>query len=357
MKLPKLNLKEKVSKAGAAATHKLISARKIAAVMLAASLVLSIGFLASPSLRKKSAINSAGSDVMTDMKLIPEIIAYYDGDNLATLSKEPSNAAAYSLVSDALAKVRKTGGYDSVMLIVRSGKQYLCAADSLLGSGQNVYGAGSLLSPDKAVKNLLNKIYDGKSAGGIASDVIESRMGSNSACVLLPVNGINGEVIGVISVETAVRGAPFHIAGAVNLYIVGGVFAVIAVLMALMLFMIVKLMAKTGSDPAGTAAAAAATVAAKTADTAIKKAVQNRVKKAEEKAADKSCEKPADEEKKAPLSAAEIAGSIFGRKKKDEEVNSSNVAQKYPAPEFNDTSDFDTPEIPPLSLPGEEDDV
>ena len=355
MKLPKLNLKEKVSKAGEEASKKLVSARKTAAVMLALSLVLSIGFLASPSLRKKSAINSAGGDVMTDLKLIPEIIAYYDGDNLAALSENPSDAKAYSLVSDSLAKVRKTGGYDSVMLIVKSGKQYLCAADSLLGSGQNVYGAGSLLSPDKAVKNLLNKIYDGKSAGGIASDIVESRMGLNSACVLLPVNGVNGDVVGVLSVETAVKGAPFHIAGAVNLYIVGSVFAVIALLMALILFMTFKLAAKKQPASAETAAAAASAAAAKTADAAVKKAVQNRVKKAEEKAAGTAAEKPLEDEKKSPLTAAEIAGSIFGRKK-DEEVTSSNVAQKYPAPEFNDTTDFDMPEIPPMTLPGEEND-
>ena len=43
-------------------------------------------------------------------------------------------------------------------------------------------------------------------------------------------------------------------------------------------------------------------------------------------------------------------------RKKDEEVTSSNVAQKYPAPEFNDTTDFDMTKIPPMTLPGEEND-
>ena len=278
MKLPNTDIKGKIE--NTATPNKLITARKVAALMLAAAIVISAIFLAAPTLRKKSAINEAGSVVITDMRLIPEIIAYYDSKNLATLSADPSNDQAYAFLSDALAKIRKTGGYDSVIFIIKSGKQYLCAADSLVGTGQNIYSPGSLLSPDKAVKNLLTKIYDGKSEGGIASDIVEDRLGQASACVLLPVNDVNGEVIGVLAVETAIKGVPFHIAGIVNLYVVGAVFALIAVLMAAAVVVSTKL-------------------------------IQNKNTKPEPAPAPK---KTANE-KNAPLSDEDIASSIFGRSK------------------------------------------
>lgn len=244
MKFPKTGIKDKAASANAAARAKLPAARRVTAVILAVSLIAGMAFLLAPTLRKRAAINSAGDTVMRELTAVPSLLAYYDEVNITSLAQDPFDVNAYTLVSEALTVVRTSGGYDSAILVVQSGKQYLCIADSLYGSGLNYYAAGSLLSPDKSVKTLLGKIYSGESDGGVAADIVESRMGESSACVLLPIGDGNGDIIAVLAVETGVKGAPFHIAGAVNLYAVGAVFAVIALIAALMLFMFIKLAQK-----------------------------------------------------------------------------------------------------------------
>ncbi len=223
--------------------------RRLLTLLTVIFLLLSLLAFAEPTAKKKNVLKAVGGAAEESLQLMPAMLSYYDGDLLTTLAANPGESGSYRYVSDALGALRTAGGFDSVTFIVKSEKQYLCAADGLLNSGANTYAAGSLLSPSKSVKSLLDKIWSGKSDGGTAADLIAGRAGGSAACVLLPVFGADESLLGVLAAEISVGEADYHMLGPVNLYVLGGVCLLIAAVLAGILFLLKKLSAKKPPAP------------------------------------------------------------------------------------------------------------
>jgi uncharacterized membrane protein YeaQ/YmgE (transglycosylase-associated protein family) len=214
-------------------------------LVMVIALIFALLAASTPTAKKKNVIATVGGEMISELQLVPSLVSYYDGTLLDTLAQNPADSYSYQYVSEVMATLRAAGGFDSVTLLVSSGNQFLCAADGAAGSGESAYSPASLLSLDSAVKTLASRIVSGKSDGGIVSNLITGRTGESVVCTLLPVYGQSGELAGILSAETSVGDARYHLVGGINLYIVALVFAAIAAACAIVLY----LMGRFGKKP------------------------------------------------------------------------------------------------------------
>jgi|GEM_PF-5490923 len=230
-------------------TPKLTTLRRVLAVLLVICLLVTLLCFATPVTRKKRDISTAGGALEQTLALIPAMLSYYDGSSLAALAENPSNSISALRAANTLNALGEAGGFDAAMFVVRRDKQYVCAADSLFETGKNAYSPGSLLSLDKAVARQLDAIYAGSSAGGTVPALVDGREGGNAACVLLPVKSVENELLGVLWVQSSVGDTQYHMLRSLNLYVAGGIFAAVSLVLALLIFGLSKMQGRPPKTP------------------------------------------------------------------------------------------------------------
>jgi hypothetical protein len=217
--------------------------RRVVRTVAAIALAVAIASFALPALRKGSAISRIGDRTIAELSAFATAVSYSENMAISRLAQSPQIDADFRRLTGLFAQVSIQKDYARMILLTRgSDGQYRVLAD---GAYLENTPAGSYDAPDspylpggqKAIRNILDAIYSGKTAAAYAPDLIARPGGGQAVAVYLPVYGNGAAVLGILGVECDPGGTVYHMVGPVNLTWVGGAAALLAALCVLLLYL------------------------------------------------------------------------------------------------------------------------
>ena len=213
---------------------------KLTAVL---SVVLALICFAAPSVRKGSALRTAGETTMNEMRAAATVVSYYSAQQIDTLAGEPTINTNYKFLAGLLSQLNTQQNYQKSYLLYRSADKVLhCLVDGSYRdnaeSGTDYFAPGGdypISGAYKPVKTVVDKIYSGKITGGYTTELVTRQDFKKVVVTCLPVYGTSHAVVAVLCIETDPGDTAYHMAGSVNLYYAGLTFAAVFALCLLLL--------------------------------------------------------------------------------------------------------------------------
>lgn len=202
-------------------------------LIAALSAALAIVCFVAPAVRKSGALHSLGEKTISEMSAAVTAISYYSAQNISELASEPAANESYKFLAGLLNQINAQQGYDNCYLLFRAHDktlQYLVDGNyrdnALAGTDyfvpEAVYPTSGAY---KAVKNIIDKIYSGKSTGGYTTELITRQDLKKVSATCLPVYGSGHAVVAVLCIETDPGNTAYHMVSSVNLYYAGLILA------------------------------------------------------------------------------------------------------------------------------------
>lgn len=203
---------------------------KLTAVLAA---ITSVICFAAPSVRKSGALRSTGEATMVEMRAAATVVSYYSAQQISDLISEPAVNSNYKFLAGLLSQLNTQQSYQKSYLLYRTNDKTLhCLVD---GSYRDNAAAGAdyfvpgeeypVNGAYKPVKGVVEKIYSGKTTGGYTTELVTRPDFKKVAVTCLPIYGTGHAVTAVLCLETDPGDTAYHMAGAVNLYYAGLIFA------------------------------------------------------------------------------------------------------------------------------------
>lgn len=202
------------------------------------SLLLTVIGITLPISRKSDKIQEAGNQSMLAGDAIAIAMGHYSATSLRLLQEYPSDSAAYRSLCGLLENIREHYGFQDVYTVTRNNMGYFYVLDArYVQSPTDAHAIGSSFSFDtyhKQVKQLLDDIYDGNSAGGFVQKAIPSENGSFIVAAV-PVMA-EDKVLTVLCMDISLNDIQFHKLWFINFHYVSWICGTLAVLSAAALF-------------------------------------------------------------------------------------------------------------------------
>lgn len=203
--------------------NRLMTSRKVRGLLLTLvilSAVVAVISVAIPLNRRKEAINTLGSQSLSEATSLAMSLEYYNSTRLQTLVDYPSQTAYYQSLCGFLSRAKDTLSYDRAYILYQGleGRiAYLADADfgNNLEAGVDYHDIGEEYTDERYTRrcqNILNEQFAGRRDETFVPEILDS----NYITTYLPLKNAQGEVIAVLGVDAKLQYSDFTKYGPIN---------------------------------------------------------------------------------------------------------------------------------------------
>lgn len=184
------------------------------------SAVVAVISVAIPLNRRKEAINTLGSQSLSEATSLAMSLEYYNSTRLQALVDYPSQTAYYQSLCGFLSRAKDTLSYDRAYILYQGleGRiAYLADADfgNNLEAGVDYHDIGEEYTDERYTRrcqNILNEQFAGRRDETFVPEILDS----NYITTYLPLKNAQGEVIAVLGVDAKLQYSDFTKYGPIN---------------------------------------------------------------------------------------------------------------------------------------------
>jgi hypothetical protein len=207
--------------------------RRAAALAAAVFLVLSVICFSLPPVRKKTALTKLGEKTAGELTAFSVALSHYASHDIEVFADNPAVNPFFKELSGLLAKVRSKNRYVALSVVVadKGGKyRYFADADyrdnAVAGIDYRAPGSFYPFEEYKGSKTLLDSVAGQKAIFAYSSGLILRHDLRSVSVTYLPLLGVKNNVLAIIAADCDPGDTRWHMLGALNLNILGGIFAV-----------------------------------------------------------------------------------------------------------------------------------
>lgn len=203
--------------------NRLMTSRRVRGFLLTLvilSAITAVISVAVPLNRRKEAINTLGSQSLSEATSLAMSLEYYNATRIEALADYPSQTAYYQNLCGFLSRAKTTLSYDRAYVLYRGFEgriAYLADADygSNLEAGVDYHDIGDEYT-DERYSRRCKTILEEQFAGRRDKTYVPEILDSNYITAYLPLKNTQGEVIAVLGVDARLQYSDFTKYGPIN---------------------------------------------------------------------------------------------------------------------------------------------